>query len=79
MRNSIRRSGGNAALLSAIAACIFGRAFESAKVGLRALAPLVGERLAAGAANVDLQQRPGHGIEAGGEDEIGRASCRERV
>src|SRR5215467_6221562 len=39
------------------------------EIGLRAFAPLVLERLAAGAADVDLQQCAGHRIKAGGEDD----------
>src|SRR6267154_3663249 len=40
-----------------------------AEIGLRTLAPLLLECLAANAADVNLQQRPGHGIEAGGEND----------
>ncbi len=39
------------------------------EIGLGPFAPLVGEPPAAGAGYVDLQQRPGHRIKAGGEDD----------
>src|ERR1700719_2110477 len=46
---------------------------KPAEIRLRALAPLLLERLPAGAADVDLQQRPGHRIEAGREHD--RIDC----
>ena len=44
-------------------------AIGEAEVGARAVGPLLAQRAAAAAADVDVEQRAGHGVEAGGEDD----------